>query len=37
MKEKKLITLGYAKFADYVNNNNPQNWYDYVTDASVLY
>ncbi len=37
MQERQLITNGYAKFADYVQNNAPLNWYDEVTDASVLY
>ena len=37
MKERQLITNGYAKFADYVNTGAPTNWYDEVTDASVLY
>jgi hypothetical protein len=37
MKEKKLITTGYAKFADYVNSNSPQDWYNTVTGADNLY
>jgi len=37
MKEKKLITTGYAKFADYVNSNSPQNWYNEVTGPDNLY
>jgi hypothetical protein len=27
MKEKTIITSGYEKFKDYVNNNTPLNWY----------
>ena len=39
MQELLLITKGYAKFAEYATSNNgtPANWYETVTDASVLY
>lgn len=37
MKEKKIITLGYADFNSYVQNNAPKDWYNNVTDANVLY
>ena len=37
MKEKKLITTGYAKFADYVNSNSPMDWYNTVTGPDNLY
>ena len=37
MKERVIITEGYAKFADYATTNSPANWYETVTDASKLY
>ncbi len=37
MKERVIITDGYAKFADYATKNTPANWYETVTDASKLY
>ena len=37
MKEKKLITTGYEKFADYVNSNSPQDWYNTVSGPDNLY
>lgn len=37
MKERQLITLGYASFANYVNGNTPKTWYKTVSEASVLY
>ncbi len=37
MKERKLITTGYAQFGNYVSNNSPQDWYGTVSDASKLY
>ncbi len=37
MKERVIITDGYAKFADYAKTNSPANWYETVTDASKLY
>ena len=37
MKERVIITEGYAKFAEYATKNTPANWYETVTDASKLY
>ncbi len=37
MKERVIITEGYAKFAEYATENTPANWYETVTDASKLY
>ena len=37
MKERVIITEGYADFATYAKNNTPANWYTNVTDASKLY
>lgn len=37
MKERVIITEGYASFADYATNNAPQDWYKTATDASKLY
>ena len=37
MKERVIITEGYAKFAEYATTNSPANWYETVTDASKLY
>lgn len=37
MKERQIITSGYASFATYATENTPANWYETVTDESVLY
>jgi hypothetical protein len=37
MKELLIITSGYAQFATYATTGQPTNWYETVTDASVLY
>lgn len=37
MQERKIITSGYASFATYATTGQPDNWYETVTDASVLY
>ena len=37
MKERQIITLGYADFATYATSGAPTDWYKTVSDASVLY
>ena len=37
MKERKIITLGYADFATYATGGVATDWYKTVSDASVLY
>lgn len=37
MKERVIITDGYAKFADYATTNSPADWYKTVSNANVLY
>lgn len=37
MKERQIITKGYAGFATYATTGQPENWYNTVTDSSVLY
>jgi len=37
MKERKLITVTYTEFSNYVKNNSPLEWYNTVTNASLLY
>lgn len=37
MKERVIITDGYADFATYAKTNSPADWYNNVTDASKLY
>lgn len=37
MQERQIITKGYAQFATYATEGTPENWYETVTDASVLY
>lgn len=37
MKERQIITLGYADFATYATSGTPKDWYKTVSDASVLY
>lgn len=37
MKERQIITKGYANFATYAIDNTPADWYKTVTNASVLY
>ena len=37
MQERKIITTGYASFAEYATAGQPTNWYETVTDSSVLY
>jgi hypothetical protein len=37
MKEMKIITSGYASFANYATNGTPTEWYETVTNSSVLY
>ena len=36
MKERVIITDGYAKFAEYATKNTPIDWYNTVTDATKL-
>lgn len=37
MQERVILTKGYASFATYATTGQPTNWYETVTDASVLY
>ena len=37
MKERQIITKGYADFKTYATTDQPKNWYNKVTDDSVLY
>ena len=37
MKERQIITKGYANFATYATDGQPTNWYNTVADPSVLY
>jgi len=37
MKERQIITSGYASFATYATQNTPETWYETVTSKSVLY
>jgi len=37
MKERQIITSGYASFATYATQNTPETWYETVTGPSVLY
>ena len=37
MKERQIITLGYADFATYATSGAPTDWYKTVSDASLLY
>ncbi len=37
MKEMKIITSGYASFANYATDGTPTEWYETVTNSSVLY
>lgn len=37
MKERQIITKGYADFKTYATTDQPEDWYNTVTDASVLY
>lgn len=37
MKERQIITSGYADFATYATTASPTNWYETVSNASVLY
>ena len=36
MKEREIITNGYADFATYATKNTPIYWYNTVTDATKL-
>ena len=37
MKERKIITSGYGNFKTYATTGSPADWYNTVTDASLLY
>ena len=37
MKERKLITGSYTKFKEYVQNDEPKDWYNTVTNTGNLY
>ena len=37
MKERQIITKGYFDFATYATKGTPTNWYNTVSDSSVLY
>jgi len=37
MKERKIITSGYGNFKTYATTGSPAEWYNTVTDSSLLY
>ena len=37
MKERKLITVTYTEFSNYVKNNSPLDWYNTITNENNLY